>query len=437
MMEAESRERLAPGALVAERYRVVSFLDEGGMGAVYRVEHQHMRKTFALKVLHRDLVDRPELLARFEREAIAAGSINHPNVAAATDFGRLEDGSFFLILEFVQGRNLRDEVEAGAIGPERASRIVSGIVAGVGAAHARGIVHRDLKPENVMLVEHQGDPDFVKVLDFGIAKLEVLPPSVSGEVATPLTRMGSLIGTLEYMSPEQAMGNPVDARSDLYSIGVIFYELLAGKCPFEGDAVRLVQQHVMAEPSSLPENVAANLDPRIAGIVRKLLAKRPEDRFATATELATALSEVTAQPRLVVRPSPLPTSASDRLSAVAKAFAKVPRVVRVAGLALVLAAATIAFALSRSGERHDGATVAVPALTAPAPRTPADTATSVTAVSPTPSLVALPPAPSPTDSVSPPPERRAAGPAAGSGAPARRRTGPGGIYIPPPKDWFK
>ena len=177
----EAPPRLAPGALVAERYRVVSFLDEGGMGAVYRVEHQHMRKAFALKVLHRSLVNRPEIVARFEREAVAAGSIDHPNVAAATDFGRLPDGSFFLILELVQGRSLRDEL---AVGRPRARPRLEDRPRhrrGGGAAHARGIVHRDLKPENVMLVEHHGDPDFVKVLDFGIAKVEgLVPPGLAG-----------------------------------------------------------------------------------------------------------------------------------------------------------------------------------------------------------------------------------------------------------------
>ena len=434
-MEAEPAQRLAPGALGAERYRIVSFLDEGGMGAVYRVEHLHMRKTFALKVLHRALVDRPEMLTRFEREAVAAGSIDHPNVAAATDFERLPDGSFFLIMEFVAGRNLRDELVAGALEPERASRIVRGIVAGVGAAHAKGIVHRDLKPENVMLVEHDGDRDFVKVLDFGIAKFEDVGPAGRG-MSAPLTRVGSLIGTLEYMSPEQAMGNPVDARSDLYSIGVIFYELLCGRCPFEGEPVRLVQQHVMTEAPPLAESVVAHLDPGIPGIVRRLLAKAPEERYATAAELGAALTEAVTQPRHVVRPRPrpLPAVTPDRHQRPGRAFADVPVAVRVGVVAVAIAVAAIGYMSMRAGDRRESPVG--PAPIASEPGSAAGSLPSAAAATSAPSPIALPPAPAPSGSDSPPPERRAAPAAAGS-APAHRRTGPGGIYVPPPRDWFK
>jgi tRNA A-37 threonylcarbamoyl transferase component Bud32 len=418
----EAPTRLPPGALVADRYRVVSFLDEGGMGAVYRVEHQHMRKAFALKVLHRTLVDRPEIVARFEREAVAAGSIGHPNVAAATDFGRLPDGSFFLILELVRGRNLRDELRDGALTPDRASRIVRGIVAGVGAAHAKGIVHRDLKPENIMLVEHEANPDFVKVLDFGIAKLEPGAPTGADGVPAALTRMGAVIGTLEYMAPEQALGNPVDARSDLYSIGVIFYELLSGRCPFEGDAVRLLQQHLLGDVPELPVGVASKLDPRMVSIVRRLLAKHPGERFATAIDLGAALRELAAPARVVVLPAqrPMPLPVRDRLRGFANALVKAPLAVRV-GVLTLLALAAIAFALHRGGDRPP------PAAARPS-----------TAAVPTASFpLALPPAPTPTDSPATPPQRRNPEEGAAAGAAAHRRTGPGGLYIPPPRDWFK
>jgi tRNA A-37 threonylcarbamoyl transferase component Bud32 len=437
----DAQPRLAPGTLVAERYRVVSFLDEGGMGAVYRVEHQHMRKAFALKVLHRSLVNRSEIVARFEREAVAAGSIDHPNVAAATDFGRLPDGSFFLILELVQGRSLRDELQAGGLEPDRASKIVRGIVAGVGAAHARGIVHRDLKPENVMLVDHHGDPDFVKVLDFGIAKVEGLVPPGAGGVATPLTQMGAVIGTLEYMSPEQALGNPVDVRSDLYSIGVIFYELLAGQCPFEGSGVHLLQQHVLGEVPSLPAQVVATLDPRVAGIVRKLLAKQPEHRFATAAELAAALGEIAAPRRVVVSPPPppMPPGVRDRvhgLAGLTRVFAQAPLAVRLGVPALVLAIAAIGVALHGAGDATVGVTERAHGggpLSSALPDVPSATAVPAAA-----SSLALPPAPAPVESATASPQRRSVAPApTGSTGAAHRRTGPGGIYIPPPRDWFK
>jgi tRNA A-37 threonylcarbamoyl transferase component Bud32 len=442
-----SEPRLAPDAIVAERYRVVSFLGEGGMGAVYRVEHQHMRKAFALKVMHRTLLSRPEIVARFEREARAAGSIDHPNVAAATDFGRLQDGSFFLILEFVQGRSLRDEIAEGALEPERATRIVRGIAAGVGAAHAKGIVHRDLKPENVMLVEHDGDPDFVKVLDFGIAKVEHPAPAGAEGVATPLTQMGALIGTLEYMSPEQAMGKPVDARSDLYSIGVIFYELLSGQCPFEGNAVRVLQQHVVGEVPAFPAGVETRVDARITRIVRRLLAKQPEERFATAAELGVALNEVAAPPRVVVSPTPRPTALGvrERVHGAVQALAVAPPAVRVgAAVLLVLAIAAMGLALHLAGDRDESAGVVEhPPASEPLPAA-ARVVPSTIAVPPTtsaPVLPLLPRAPVPAESAAAPaaPQRSAGttGPAPGQAAPAHRRTGPGGIYIPPPRDWFK
>jgi serine/threonine protein kinase len=184
---------LAAGTVIAERYRVQHLMGEGGLGAVYQVEHVHMRKTFALKVLHGGNNAHPEVTARFEREAIAASHIEHPNVASATDFGRLPDGSFFLVLEYVAGRTLRSELKGGALPLERALRITRGIVAGVAAAHARGIVHRDLKPDNIMLVDKPGQPDFVKLLDFGIARIESVGPVGREAAVEALTVSGVMI----------------------------------------------------------------------------------------------------------------------------------------------------------------------------------------------------------------------------------------------------
>src|SRR5690606_23569987 len=155
---------IPPGTVVADRYRVERVLGEGGMGVVYAAEHILMRKEVALKVLHAEMCSMPEVVARFEREAIAAAHIDHPNVAAATDFGRLPDGSCYLVLELVRGRSLRDELRDGPLPLVRALHILRGISAGVAAAHAKGIVHRDLKPENVMLVDRDGSSHFVKVL---------------------------------------------------------------------------------------------------------------------------------------------------------------------------------------------------------------------------------------------------------------------------------
>jgi serine/threonine-protein kinase len=299
---------LQAGTVVADRYRVVELLGEGGMGAVYRVEHVHMRKQMALKVLHASMCGTQEVVARFEREAIAAGHIQHPNVVSASDFGKLPDGSFFLVLELVEGQSLRKLLTEGRVAPMRAVRIVQQIGAALGAAHAKGVVHRDLKPENVMVVERPADngvgtEECVKVLDFGIAKVDVeivsagnVGASGSGAGGQPLTRIGAVFGTPDYMSPEQAMGQGVDARSDLYSIGIIFYELLTGERPFRGGVVTVLRQHVLEDVPPLPLDVVAQLDPRVVDVLARLLAKTPEARLATADELCSTLGEVIARP---------------------------------------------------------------------------------------------------------------------------------------------
>jgi eukaryotic-like serine/threonine-protein kinase len=278
---------ISVGTVVGGRYRVVEPIGEGSMGAVYRVEQVDSHEVWALKLLHADLGRHPEIIARFEREAIAASRIEHPNVVHATDFGCSADGSFFLVLDFVDGRDLRVELHEGPMEAGRAINIMRGVVAGIRAAHERGVIHRDLKPENIMLVERDGNRDFVKLLDFGIARLESASNPQSG--MQPLTVVGRPLGTPEYMSPEQVLGTPVDARSDLYSLGVIFFELLTGSCPFDGNVSRLLQQHLTSEPPELPAAVAAE-HPDLARIVRMLLAKTPKNRFQTAAELAEALN---------------------------------------------------------------------------------------------------------------------------------------------------
>src|SRR5258708_7868476 len=159
------------GVVLSGRYHIKKLIGEGGMGAVYQAEHTHMRKRFAVKVLHPEMSRLPEVVARFEREAMAAAHIEHPNVAGATDFGKLEDGSFFLVLEYVEGKSLRDAISEGRLEFGRVLHVARQIASALARAHALGIVHRDLKPENIMLVQRDDDPDFVKVLDFGIAKV--------------------------------------------------------------------------------------------------------------------------------------------------------------------------------------------------------------------------------------------------------------------------
>jgi serine/threonine-protein kinase len=302
------------GVVLGGRYYVERLIGEGGMGAVYQAEHTHMRKRLALKVLHPEMGRLPEVVARFEREAMAAAHIEHPNVAGATDFGKLDDGSFFLVLEYVEGTSLRDAVSAGPLELIRALHIVRQIASALARAHALGIVHRDLKPENIMLVERDGDADFVKVLDFGIAKVPV--GELVGDHQLPgqvLTQLGMVYGTPEYMAPEQALGQPVDARADLYALGAMTFEMITGKRPYDHESkVTLLGMHVTAPiPRMVDRAPGANVPPEIDALVTRLLAKDAAARFADAKDLIEALDANV--PELAIGVAAQPSARSSRL----------------------------------------------------------------------------------------------------------------------------
>ncbi len=300
---SDDPERADPlvGTVLAERYRIVSLLGIGGMGKVYRAEHVHMRKPMALKVLHPQMKWVPDVVARFEREAIAAGRIEHPNVAAATDFGQLEDGAFYMVMEYLEGRDLADVLaNEGSVKSQRAIKIALQISEALAAAHEAGVVHRDLKPENVFLLERPDDPEFVKVLDFGIAKVNL--GEVGGE---QLTKLGTVFGTPQYMSPEQAAGQTVDHRADLYTVGVLLFEMLTGAQPFtDEDMVKVLKKQIEEPPPPLPDL----FDPALVALVGELLSKDPNARPATAADVAARLRpllEVSTEVPLDVSP-PLP-----------------------------------------------------------------------------------------------------------------------------------
>jgi serine/threonine-protein kinase len=279
-------------------------LGAGGMGVVYLGEHVHMHKPVAIKVLHKHMTAMPEIVARFEREAVAAGRIQHPHVAAATDFGKLEDGAFYLALEYVDGRSLQSLIAGHALPVVRALLIARQIAEGLDAAHAAGIVHRDLKPDNVQLVSRDGYDDWVKILDFGIAKLQL------GDTAgnQPLTQLGTVFGTPEYMSPEQAQGHAVDARSDLYALGVMLFEMLTGKIPFDADdVVVLITRHVTQPPPPLPSSIPG----AVQRLVSDLLEKSPGERPQTAAELVRRIERLLEDPG-IAPPGSIPPGASTR-----------------------------------------------------------------------------------------------------------------------------
>ncbi|QDG53813.1 serine/threonine protein kinase [Persicimonas caeni] len=306
------------GELLSGRYLVQDCLGEGAMGAVYRAEHTLMKKTVAVKVLRPQITQRQELVERFQREAQAAANIDHPNICSASDFGRMDDGTFFLVIEYLEGRTLEDELaEHGRLAPDRATHIAAQIASALARAHKLDVVHRDLKPENIMLVEREGDADFVKILDFGVAKVRLTEEHEEAQ----LTKAGTVWGTPRYMSPEQAAGGEVDGRSDLYSLGVILYEMLAGRPPFDDDSpARVMAMHLTEQPEPLAKVAGdADIPVHLANLVERLLSKSPPKRPPSAQALHDELLEEPPAPNLV----PSTTAAASRsLDSITKA---VPR----------------------------------------------------------------------------------------------------------------
>jgi serine/threonine-protein kinase len=282
------------GQVISGRYRVDELVGEGGMGAVYRAENLATRGRVAIKVLHPEMLENAEAVARFEREAVALGRVVHPNIAAARDVGRLDDGACFLVLDYLEGEDLRAVVNRGPLPQDRALHIARQIALGLDAVHAIGIVHRDLKPENVMLVREGGAEGVVKVLDFGIAKVPAAHEAGRYPGRPPLTQAGVAYGTPEYMAPEQALGGSVDSRADLYALGVILYEMLAGRRPFDaldrGELTRLV---TTTQPAPLAAMVPGGVvAPAVEALVMRLLNKEARARFNSARDLVTAIDAV-------------------------------------------------------------------------------------------------------------------------------------------------
>ncbi|KYF89644.1 protein kinase, partial [Sorangium cellulosum] len=285
------------GSLISGRYRVDALIGEGGMGAVYRGEQVHLRKRVAIKVL-RPLARRmPELVARFEREAVAGAHIRHPNVVAAIDFGQLDDASFFLILEYVEGTPLKDVIAEGRLPPARALRIARQLASALSATHEKGIVHRDVKPLNVLLDAH----DQVRLIDFGLAKVDVdLLSSQSRKTAGPtpaLTNAGEVFGTLAYLAPEALRGmDAVDARADLYALGLVLYEMLTGHHPFDTkNIVARLKQQGAAGPPALSLRAPDLVVPyEVEQAVARLMEHDASFRYQTAADAVAALDEALA-----------------------------------------------------------------------------------------------------------------------------------------------
>jgi tetratricopeptide (TPR) repeat protein/predicted Ser/Thr protein kinase len=262
--------------IASGRYLVVNVLGRGGMGTVYTALQRPVDRKVALKIIHRELAGNPEIVARFLEEMRLTAAIEHPHTVRVYDFGDI-DGQPFLTTEYLDGRSLRDElVRAGPFSQERVASVCAQIAKALRAAQAHGVVHRDLKPENIMLLDLDGDADYVKVLDFGIAR--------SLHRTTGMrTGTGALLGTPAYMSPEQCEGKPVDGRSDLYALGLIAYELGSGALPFppSESLPQMLLSHVATPPPDLRAR-APQLGAPLAALIMRLLAKSPADRPASA-----------------------------------------------------------------------------------------------------------------------------------------------------------
>ena len=273
-------------------YRVLEKLGEGGMGEVYRAHDSRLGRDVALKVLPAEFAADPERLQRFEREARATAALSHPNILAVYDLGSYE-GTPYIVEELVEGESLRERLSGGPFPVTSAVELASQIARGLAAAHEKHIVHRDLKPDNV-IVTRDG---VAKILDFGLAKFvdprspddsETLTRAPAGE-----TESGRVLGTIAYMAPEQARGAAVDHRADIFALGVVLYEMLAGSRPFAGvGAIDTLSAILKDDPKPLPSTVPSGLQ----GVVHRCLEKRPDDRFATAREVLAALQATTTAP---------------------------------------------------------------------------------------------------------------------------------------------
>lgn len=296
------------GTVIQDRYRVEKKLGQGGMGAVYLAEHILIHKKVAIKCLHAGLASNADVVRRFHNEAVAATAIGHPNIVDVTDMGRFDDGTFFMALEFLPGRDWQDDLDKSGAQPlEKVAHIGMQICDALEAAAAKGIVHRDLKPENIFLIERHGDQNFVKVLDFGISKFH---DGIGGS-----TKTGELMGTPYYMAPEQVRGERnISHVADIYALGVIFYQALTGNVPFDGNTLPELILKIAASPAPRLDSTLPDCPQAIVQLVDRMLRKDAHERPQKFSEVGDVLANFVSESSRMSRSA---SKRSDAFSATA------------------------------------------------------------------------------------------------------------------------
>lgn len=289
--ETSEVEEIRPGTVIDGKYEIIEVLGKGGMGTVYKTYHKFIHKAMAIKMLNPQLSNAEQIVMRFEREAMASARIEHPHVCRVTDSGRTPDNQLYIVMELLEGRSLQKIIgEEAPLSVARSMSISRQICGALVKAHEMKIIHRDLKPENIMVLKKEDGSEFIKIMDFGIAKV-----TLDDVPATQLTTAGMVFGTPHYISPEQATGDPIDGRSDLYSLGCMMYEMARGNRPYEADTVGgLLRKHVTGR---VPEIQAADKSgpvklKRLSDLVRRLMAKNPDERPSTAGDVSDILDKI-------------------------------------------------------------------------------------------------------------------------------------------------
>lgn len=294
---AEEKDDPFIGRTIARKYVVESLIGRGGIATVYRARQNPLNRPVAIKFLHRNFLDDPTFAARFKREAKAVSAVVHPNLVQVYDFGEEADGHLYIAMEHIDGENLRQLLaRESPLSDATIVDILSQALAGLAVAHEHGAVHRDIKPDNIVLARGRDDEGVektvVKICDFGFVKMVTITDEQMqnpGRKSTTLTTRGTLVGTPPYMSPEQANDSELDARSDLYSMGIVMYQMLTGRVPFESkNLVNLLMQHLEDQPTP-PSKLRKGVNPALEAVCLKALQKKPADRFASAREMRNEL----------------------------------------------------------------------------------------------------------------------------------------------------